>query len=87
MKKLTEEILSSTNWVNENNNDAAKYSIDNGSQVEEAILEKSIKNSSIAFVKAKDNKEDYINYYKVLESENAKSIGEKLPDENFFYEG
>lgn len=87
INSLTEELLTSTNWVNENNSEAAKYSIDNGSQVEEAILEKSIKNSSITFIKAKDNKEDYMNYYKVLESENAKSIGEKMPDENFFYEG
>lgn len=87
INNLAKEILNSTNWVNENNNEAAKYSIDNGSQVEEAILEKSIKNSSITFIEAKDNKDDYMNYYKVLESENAKSIGEKLPDENFFYEG
>lgn len=87
INNLTKELLDSTNWVNENNSDAAKYSIDNGSQVEESILEKSIKSSSITFIEAKDNKEDYINYYKVLESENAKSIGEKMPNENFFYEG
>lgn len=87
INKLTEGISNSINWVNENNKDAAIYSIDNGSQVEEVVLEKSISNSSITFIKAKDNKEDYMDYFKVLEKENAKSIGEKIPDENFFYEG
>ncbi|MGG7058569.1 ABC transporter substrate-binding protein [Clostridium nigeriense] len=86
INKLTEEIEASINWVNENNKDAATYSIENGSQVEEAILEKSISNSNITFIKAKDNEEDYMAYFQVLESENAKSIGDKLPDENFFYE-
>lgn len=87
INKLTEGIFNSINWVNENNKDAATYSIDNGSQVEEAVLEKSISNSSITFINAKDNKEDYMDYFKVLEKENTKSIGEKIPDENFFYEG
>ncbi|MBE6052364.1 MAG: ABC transporter substrate-binding protein [Clostridium sartagoforme] len=84
--KLIEEISNSINWVNTNKKEAATYSIENGSQVEEAILENSISNSSITFIKAIDNKEDYISYFKVLEAANAKSIGEKVPDENFFYE-
>lgn len=73
-------------WVNENNKEAAEYSVENGSQVDVAIIEKSIKNSNIIFSKAEDSKKDYLEYFKVLESENPKSIGEKIPDENFFYE-
>ncbi|WP_066892832.1 ABC transporter substrate-binding protein [Clostridium nigeriense] len=87
INKLVEEISNSINWVNENNSEASKFSIENGSQVEETILEKSIKSSNITFIKARENKEDYMDYYKVLEKENQKSIGEKLPDEKFFYEG
>ncbi|WP_288222276.1 ABC transporter substrate-binding protein [uncultured Clostridium sp.] len=87
INKLVEEISNSINWVNENNSEASKFSIENGSQVEETILEKSIKSSNITFIKARENKEDYMDYYKVLEKENPKSIGEKLPDEKFFYEG
>ena len=87
INKLMEEVSNSTKWVNENSKDAASYSTANGSQVDEAIIEKSISNSSIIFIKAKDNKADYMDYYKVLEKENSKSIGEKIPDENFFYEG
>ncbi len=87
INKLIEEVSNSITWVNKNNKDAAAYSIENGSQVEAAILEKSIENSNIIFIKAKDNKADYMDYYKVLENENPKSIGEKLPDEKFFYEG
>ncbi|MCF0148845.1 MAG: ABC transporter substrate-binding protein [Clostridium sp.] len=87
VNNLIKEVSNSINWVNENNKDAAAYSIENGSQVEAATLEKSIENSNIVFIKAKDNKEDYMDYYKVLENENPKSIGEKMPDEKFFYEG
>ncbi len=86
INKLIEEVSNSINWVNKNNKEAATYSIENGSQVDEAIIEKSISNSSIIFINAKDNKADYIDYYKVLEKENAKSIGDKIPDESFFYE-
>lgn len=87
INNLIEEVSNSINWVNKNSKDAAAYSIENGSQVDEAIIEKSIPNSSIIFIEAKDNKSDYMDYYKVLERENSKSIGEKLPDEEFFYEG
>ena len=87
VNNLIKEVSNSINWVNENNKDAAAYSIENGSQVEAATLEQSIENSNIVFIKAKDNKEDYMDYYKVLENENPKSIGEKMPDEKFFYEG
>lgn len=87
INKLIKEVSNSINWVNKNNKEAATYSIENGSQVDEAILEKSISNSSIIFIEAKDNKADYIDYFKVLEKENSKSIGDKVPDEEFFYEG
>ena len=86
INKLIEEVSNSINWVNKNNKEAATYSVENGSQVDEVIIEKSISNSSIIFINAKDNKADYIDYYKVLEKENAKSIGDKIPDESFFYE-
>ena len=85
VKELLKEVESSINWVNENKKDAAIFSVDNGSQVDVNILEKSIENSNITFVSSQDNKEDYINYFKILESENARSIGEKVPDEEFFY--
>ncbi|WP_411168024.1 ABC transporter substrate-binding protein [Clostridium sp. MB05] len=85
LDKLMSEIDLSTKWANENNGEAAKYSVENGSQVDVSVLEKSIKNSNINFSKAKDSKKEYLDYYKILESENPKSIGEKIPDEDFFY--
>lgn len=87
LDEFMNKVVESIEWVNENNKEAAEYSVENGSQVETSIIEKSIKNSNIRFSKAKDSKEEYIDYFKVLESENPKSIGEKIPDENFFYEG
>lgn len=87
LEKFITKVDESVKWVNDNNKEAAQYSVENGSQVETSIIEQSIKNSNIRFSKAKDNKEDYIDYFKVLESENSKSIGEKVPDEKFFYEG
>lgn len=86
LDKFINKVSESIEWVNENNKEAAQYSVENGSQVDVNILEKSIKNSNISFSKAKDSKEDYLDYFKVLESENSKSIGEKVPDEKFFYE-
>ncbi|WP_291653539.1 MqnA/MqnD/SBP family protein [Clostridium sp.] len=87
LNELIDKVNNSIQWVNENNKEAADYSVENGSQVEASIIEKSIKNSNISFSKARDSKEDYLEYFKVLENENAKSIGEKIPNEDFFYEG
>ena len=88
-KPLTpeEEVYYLNLLKNENNKEAADYSVENGSQVEASIIEKSIKNSNINFSNAGDSKQDYLEYFKVLENENAKSIGEKIPNEDFFYEG
>ncbi|WP_195263973.1 MqnA/MqnD/SBP family protein [Clostridium sp. 1001275B_160808_H3] len=87
LNDFIDKVDSSIEWVNENNKEAADYSVENGSQVEASIIEKSINNSNINFSKARDSKEDYINYFKILESENPKSIGENIPGEDFFYEG
>lgn len=87
LNELIDKVNNSIQWVNENNKEAADYSVENGSQVEAAIIEKSIKNSNINFSNSGDSKQDYLEYFKVLENENAKSIGEKIPNEDFFYEG
>ncbi|GAA0825968.1 ABC transporter substrate-binding protein [Clostridium tertium] len=87
LNELIDKVNNSIQWVNENNKEAADYSVENGSQVEAPIIEKSIKNSNINFSNAADSKQDYLEYFKVLENENAKSIGEKIPNEDFFYEG
>ncbi|MDB1941575.1 ABC transporter substrate-binding protein [Clostridium tertium] len=87
LNELIDKVNNSIQWVNENNKEAADYSVENGSQVEADIIEKSIKNSNINFSNAGDSKQDYLEYFKVLENENAKSIGEKIPNEDFFYEG
>lgn len=87
LNELIDKVNNSIQWVNENNKEAADYSVENGSQVEADIIEKSIKNSNINFSNSGDSKQDYLEYFKVLENENAKSIGEKIPNEDFFYEG
>ncbi|WP_097032869.1 ABC transporter substrate-binding protein [Clostridium tertium] len=87
LNELIDKVNNSIQWVNENNKEAADYSVENGSQVEASIIEKSIKNSNINFSNSGDSKQDYLEYFKVLENENAKSIGEKIPNEDFFYEG
>lgn len=74
-------------WVNDNPKEASEAAVKNGSKVEEGTLEKSIKNSNIAFSKASETKDDYIKYYEILNEFNNKTIGGKVPDAKFFYEG
>lgn len=74
-------------WVNDNPKEASEAAVKNGSKVEAATIEKSIKNSNISFSKANENKDEYIKYYNVLNSVNNKTIGGKVPNEKFFYEG
>lgn len=84
--KLLLEVDNAIKWVNDNNDKAAEYAVENGSTVDENIIAKSIKNSNLKYVSAKDSKDEYKKYYEILMEGNAKSIGEKMPDEQFFYE-
>lgn len=89
-KKFLDEFLKNISagieWVNNNPNEAAIYSKEVGVQFEKDIIENSIKTSNIKFTKVKNSKDEYIKYYDVLKNSNAKSIGGKLPNEDFFYE-
>ena len=87
LNSFLEKVSEGITWVNENPKEASEAAVKNGSTVEAATLEKSIKNSNIAFSKSKDTKDDYLKYYNELNSFNNKTIGGKVPDDKFFYEG
>lgn len=87
LEGFLDNVEKSILFSNENKMDTIKLFIKNGGKINEDIAEKSIDNSNLKFRKAKETKEEYIKYYEILEKENSKSIGGKIPDEKIFYEG
>lgn len=83
LEKIEKSIL----FSNENKDEVVELFINNGGKINKDITSKSIENSNLKFKKAKETKEEYIKYYEILEKENSKSIGGKVPDEKIFYEG
>ncbi|WML34905.1 ABC transporter substrate-binding protein [Clostridium sp. OS1-26] len=89
--KDAEEFLTkykeSVDFVNKNKEDAAKLIEKNGILPNAKIAEMAIPKCNIVFINAKDGKDSLDKFYKVLEQNDPKSIGGKLPDENFYYKG
>lgn len=89
--KDVEEFLAkykeSVDFVNKNKVDAAKLIEKNGILPNAKIAEMAIPKCNIVFISAKDGKDSLDKFYKVLEQNDPKSIGGKLPDENFYYKG
>lgn len=89
--KDAEEFLAkykeSVDFVNKNKEDAAKLIEKNGILPNAKIAEMAIPKCNIVFISAKDGKDSLDKFYKVLEQNDPKSIGGKLPDENFYYKG
>ncbi|MBI6872405.1 ABC transporter substrate-binding protein [Clostridium aciditolerans] len=90
-EKDAEEFLvkykESVDFVNKNKEDAAKLIEKNGILPNAKIAEMAIPKCNIVFISAKDGKDSLDKFYKVLEQNDPKSIGGKLPDENFYYKG
>lgn len=89
--KDVEEFLGkykeSVDFVNKNKADAAKLIEKHGILPNAKIAEMAIPKCNIVFISAKDGKDSLNKFYKVLEANDPKSIGGKLPDENFYYKG
>jgi len=74
----------SVDYVNKNVNEGAalvgKYDI-----VTEAVAQKAIPECNITFISGNEMKEKLSGYLSVLNDQNAKSIGGKLPADDFYY--
>lgn len=51
------------------------------------VAEEAIPKCNIVFISAKEGKSSLEKFYEILKENDAKSIGGKMPDENFYYNG
>lgn len=86
--KLVESFMkayeASVKSVNDNPAEGAKNIVAAGIMTDAAIAEKAIPNSNIVYIPAKDAKESLNAYYTILAGFEPKSIGGKVPGEDFY---
>lgn len=87
VKSFLENYKKSVGFVNANKEEAGKLIEKNGIIPKAKIAEMAIPKCNIVFMDAKESRKSLESFYKVLSDSNPKSIGGKLPDENFYYEG
>ena len=81
VKALDENI----NWTNKNPKEAGEYASKFGVSLKPELLVKAIDRTNLKFISAKDSKEDYTNYFKILNSFNPKVLGGSIPKDDIFY--
>lgn len=87
VKSFLENYKKSVEFVNANKEESGKLIEKNGILPKAKIAEMAIPKCNIVFMDAKDSRKSLESFYKILKENNPKSIGGKLPDENFYYEG
>lgn len=81
VKALDENIT----YTNENPKEVGELASEFGVNIKAPLLEKAIDRSNLKFISINDCKDEYINYYNILYSFNPKVLGDKIPDENIYY--
>lgn len=88
-KEFVEEFMKqyeqSVNFVNSNPKDASVLVEKNGIINSAALVEKAIPHCNIVFKDAQSAKDEINAFLNILYESDNKSVGGKLPDENFFY--
>lgn len=84
IKNFLEEYKKSIEFTNNNIDEAAKLIGESGI-VPAPIAKKAIPQCNIVFIDGKEMKDKLSGYLQVLYDANPKSIGGKMPDENFYY--
>ncbi len=77
----------SVEFVNNNKEEASKLMEKNGIVSKAKIAEMAIPKCNIVFMDSKDSKDSLEKFYNILKENDPKSIGGKLPDEDFYYKG
>lgn len=85
IKRFNEEYKKSLNWYKNNPKKAAKLVVGKIPMLDEQGVEESIKYVQLDTVQAQDAKKDLEFFYKLLEKNNPKTIGGKLPKNNFYF--
>ena len=78
------EYQASTEWVNANTADAAQL-IEKYDIVKAAVAEKALPYCNITYLAGSDMKAATAGYLQVLFDQNPKSVGGKLPGDDFYY--
>lgn len=86
VNKFLEEYKKSVEFVNANPSEASILVEKNKVINNAKLVEKAIPNCSIVFKTAQDAKEEIKEFLQILFDSNEKSVGGKLPDENFYYQ-
>ncbi|WP_039657244.1 ABC transporter substrate-binding protein [Clostridium tyrobutyricum] len=85
--EFLERYSQSVQFVNKDPKKAGELIQKNGIIPNAKVAEKAIPRCNIVFISTKDGKKSLQNFYSILKSNNPKSIGGKMPDENFYYSG
>lgn len=83
VKKFNVEYEKALNWIVENPKEAGKLAAKIG--MKPKVIEKAIPNMGLKFVAAKDVKEILDEYYNMLKNYDPKTVGGKVPNENFYF--
>ncbi len=84
---IIKEYERSIKWVNENPTLAGEYSEELETGLSAKLVEMAISRSNLEFKNATDSREALEAYYNVLFESSPDSIGGKMPDDSFYYEG
>lgn len=85
IKTLAEEYSQSIDYVNTNTSKAAEYVVSYGIIEDREIAESAIPKCNISYVDGDNMKDIMDKFIDVMFSSNPKSIGGKLPEEDFYY--
>lgn len=85
LAKFLDEYKASTEYVNSNVSEASQL-IEKYGIVKAAIAEKALPDCNIVYIDGEDMSKAVKGYYEVLFGLNPKSVGGKLPDDDFYYE-
>lgn len=80
------EYKASTEFVNKNIEEASRMAVNQGIMPDAEIVEKAIPNCNIVYIDGSDMKNSVQSYLRILHEADPKSIGGKMPNEDFFYE-
>ena len=85
MEKFQKAYEEAVNWCNANPKKAGKLAQKYIPGFKAKAVTMSLKTGTVEFVSAKDAKADMERFFNALLSQNPKTIGKKLPDNNFYY--
>ena len=85
LKQKRKELTEQNKWLKEPGN-KEEFLKKGELSIPAVLLSEIVKNSNITFLPVKENKNEYIEYYKILSDFDSGSIGGKIPDNGIFYE-